>query len=141
MKICSLFSFSLYMGISFAANLYRTNMHNGWLLVRGAFLRSWLNFHQQGPHLVSSLQQLPHACSPDTIQSHHPQGTYTCLVFSFPFSFLGKSESINSNHVLWRWWFSVTCAVGWRAIALCEVPKANFTLTKDVLIYLDIRLL
>ena len=49
-------------------------MHNGWLQVREASLRSWLNFLQPSLHLESFLQLLLHGCSLDTIQSHPHQG-------------------------------------------------------------------
>ena len=68
-----------WMCIIFIALPCRMNMHNGWLQVREASLRSWLNFLQPSHHLVYSLQQWPHVCSPDTIQSHHLQGRGFCV--------------------------------------------------------------
>ena len=49
-------------------------MHNGWLQVREASLRSWLNFLQPSLHLESFLQLLLHGCYLDTIRSHPHQG-------------------------------------------------------------------
>lgn len=103
MKLVAYWPFYLYIEVSFGVNLYRMNMHNGWLLVREASWKSWLNFHQQSPHLVSSLHQLPHACCPDTIQSHHPQGTYVCsLVYCLPFLSLANRKVSDLNHVIQR---------------------------------------
>ena len=138
-KLVLYLAYYLYMGITCAVNMCRMNIHNGWLLVREASLRSWLNFHQQSPHLVSSLQQLPHACSLDSIQSHHPQGTYASrFSFLFPFSFVCKSESA-FNHVIQRRRFSDTCcAVGWGAIAAIWSGKNKLHPDNGCLdIYLD----
>lgn len=63
-------------------------MHNGLLQVREVSLRSWLNFPLPSPHLVSSLQQLPHACNQDIIQFHLPQGEYCFLHSEYLFGIL-----------------------------------------------------
>lgn len=48
-------------------------MHSTWLLVREAYLRSWLTSHLPSLLLVFSLQQLLLACSLDFILSHPHQ--------------------------------------------------------------------
>lgn len=77
-KVCSQFFVAVFM-ISCLINRFseifvlrscRTNMRSGQLQTKEAFLKSWLNFHQQSPLSEYSLPQLPHACNLDSTLFH-----------------------------------------------------------------------
>lgn len=88
-----------------SCNFCRMNMLNGWLQVREAFLRSWLNFHQPSPHLESSLQQLLRGCSLDTTQSLHLQGEFSLFFLLLTISII--LASIGARYYWWISWVEV----------------------------------